>query len=121
MLLEVIKRIGIFIIVSQMILHFGIGRKYETYMKLVVSIMVVAQMIFSFGFYVEQNEEEGFIMSEEEYYESWNENLKRMEESLKKEQKDMKFQIKENVMEENQQQQEMESAARIQIEKIVIQ
>lgn len=119
--LDVIKRIGIFIIVSQAILHFGIGRKYETYMKLVVSFMVIAQIIFSFGIYLGKEGETVFFVSEEEYYEQWNENLKRMEENFKNKQKDMEYELKENSLHEGEKTEEKNPDYRIQIEKIVIQ
>ncbi len=119
--LDVIKRIGIFIIVSQAILHFGIGRKYETYMKLVVSFMVIAQIIFSFGIYLGKEEKTVFFVSEEEYYEQWNENLKRMEENFKNKQKDMEYELKENSLHEGEKTEEKNPDRRIQIEKIVIQ
>ena len=35
--IELVKRVGIFVIIGQTILHFGIGKEYEKYMKLVIS------------------------------------------------------------------------------------
>ncbi|MBQ6806478.1 MAG: stage III sporulation protein AF [Lachnospiraceae bacterium] len=43
--LEAIKRIGIFMIAAQAVIHFAPGQKYEKYMKLIVSIMILMQFI----------------------------------------------------------------------------
>ncbi len=43
-LLEVIKQVGIFMICAQMIVHFKPSEKYNKYIKLLVSIMVLVQL-----------------------------------------------------------------------------
>ncbi len=44
-LIEVIKRIGIFMIAAQALVHFAPGQKYEKYMKLIVGIVILFQFI----------------------------------------------------------------------------
>ncbi len=43
--LEFMKRIGIFIICAQSILHFAAEKSYERYVKILVGIMILAQFI----------------------------------------------------------------------------
>lgn len=81
--LEMVKRVGIFIIIGQTILHLGIGKEYEKYMKLVISFMVAAQIVFAFGVCFNSQGAEVWKW-EEEYYENWNRNMKALEEEFQK-------------------------------------
>lgn len=45
-LLNVIRRVGIFIICAQTVVHFKPNHSYEKYLKLLVSIMVMVQIVF---------------------------------------------------------------------------
>lgn len=89
--LEAVKRITIFLIISQAFLHLGIGVKYEKYMKLVISVMVVAQLIFSFIAYAHKD---GIFtpVLEEKYYEQWDLYMEEMEKI---------YEIKEKELEQN--------------------
>ncbi len=42
---QTVKQIGIFMICSQAILHFKPSEKYEKYLKLLISVMVLAQIL----------------------------------------------------------------------------
>lgn len=77
--MELVKRVGIFVIIGQTILHFGISKKYEKYMKLVISFMVGAQIVFAFGVYLKQDKREIPVMSVEEYMQAWEINMEEME------------------------------------------
>lgn len=44
-LIEIIKKIGIFMIAAQALVHFAPGQKYEKYMKLIVGIVILFQFI----------------------------------------------------------------------------
>lgn len=44
-LLETIRRVGIFIICAQTLIHFRPNESYEKYMKLLVSVMVLVQLV----------------------------------------------------------------------------
>lgn len=98
--LDLGKKIGIFILVGQTVIHFGIGRKYEAYMKLVISLMVVVQIAVTFGAYLQKDTYELWQVTEEEYYEKWETMMKDMEDSFKKEQKSMENQVAEKFREE---------------------
>lgn len=113
------KKIGIFILVGQTVMHFGIGRKYETYMKLVISLMVVAQIMVTFGAYFQRDNAELWQVTEEEYYEKWEALMEDMEDSFKKEQENMENQVVEKFKEEKEKK-EKTKQDRIQIETIRI-
>lgn len=81
--LELVKKVGIFVIVGQTIQHFGISKKYERYVKLVISIMVVAQVVFAFGIYVKQFQKQGILVSGSEYQKEWEVNMDKVEEKMK--------------------------------------
>ncbi len=44
-LVDLIRRIGIFMIAAQAVIHFAPDRKYEKYMRLIVSVMILLQFI----------------------------------------------------------------------------
>lgn len=44
-LVELIKRIGIFMLAAQAVIHFAPSQKYEKYMKLIVGIMILLQFL----------------------------------------------------------------------------
>lgn len=120
--IELVKRVGIFVIIGQTILHFGIGKEYEKYMKLVISFMVVAQIVFAFGVYF--NKEQSAVWGrKEEYYESWNRNMKALEEEFQKKQLSVSTRLQERFEAQSVMTQEEENNNRssIRIEKIVVQ
>ena len=118
---ELVKRVGIFVVIGQTILHLGISKVYEKYMKLVISFMVAAQIVFAFGTYLYKAESDrGF---EEAYYENWEENMKKLEEEFKDNQLETKMKIEERFLEQEMsvERQGGENQSKIRIEKIVIQ
>lgn len=42
---ELIKRIGIFMIAAQVVIHFAPGQKYEKYIKMIVGVMILLQFL----------------------------------------------------------------------------
>lgn len=44
-MLQVIKQVGIFMICAQMLLHFKPAESYGKYLKLLISLMVLAQLV----------------------------------------------------------------------------
>lgn len=44
-LVELIKRIGIFMIAAQAVIHFTPGQKYEKYIRLIVGVMILLQFV----------------------------------------------------------------------------
>ena len=100
--LELVKKVGIFVIIGQTIMHFGIGKKYEKYMKLVISFMVAAQIIFAFGIYLKQDSKVWKEITAEEYLKEWDLSIKELEmqmENSKKEKKDALNQVSPKVFE----------------------
>ena len=87
--MELVKRVGIFVIIGQTVLHFGISQKYEKYMKLVISFMVAAQIIFAFGVYLRQDDERVHIMSATEYLKRWENSMEEMEKKMEESQEAM--------------------------------
>ena len=117
-----VKRVGIFVIIGQTILHFGISKKYEKYMKLVMSFMIGAQIVFAFGVYWGQEGEEIHVISPEEYFEAWECNMEEMEKTIEKYEVTMIENAKRKKKEETSSNMGHENwgTNRIEIEKIVI-
>lgn len=120
---ELVKRVGIFMIIGQTILHFGISKEYEKYMKMVISFMVAAQIIFSFGAYFCQDSFYTLILDTKEYYETWDKNRKEIEEALWQHQEELKDKIEMRVENEKKEVKEIpkETENIVNIEKIIIQ
>lgn len=93
--LELVKRVGIFVIIGQTIMHFGISKKYEKYMKLAISLMVAAQIIFTFDIYFEKDASSWQRMSREEYRQAWDENMREVEERMEKSRVEMTLRMEE--------------------------
>ena len=92
---ENLKRLSVFIIVSQTILHFGVGRKFEKYLKLVFSFMIVAQLVFSISAYFEF--EEGIVefISQENYYQRIEEYMGGLEKEYEIQQSELEDRLQE--------------------------
>lgn len=118
--LELVKRVGIFVIIGQTILHFGISKKYEKYMKLVISFMVAAQVIFAFGVYLDREKTWGMIISSEEYMEEWNLNMEKTAELMESSRFKLVQELEEELHQREISEGENVQEESIQIEKIVI-
>lgn len=69
-LVELIKRIGIFMIAAQAVLHFAPGQKYEKYIKLIVGTLILLQFAAPLGGILDRTGE------------NWGERLTEMEETF---------------------------------------
>ena len=120
--LDLVKRVGIFIIIGQTIQHFGINKKYEKYMKLVISIMVVAQIVFAFGVYMKQFQKQGLFVSGSQYRKEWDINMSKVEEKMKEYSRLVTQKAEEEIreIEESQSDEVVEEEGRILVEKITI-
>ena len=98
--LELVKRVGIFMIIGQTILHFGISRTYEKYIKLVVSFMIAAQIVFAFGAYLKKEDGALGIWSQQEYYAKWDDSMEKMTEALYQRQEELKEGLRVKIEEE---------------------
>lgn len=100
--LENLKRLSVFIIISQMILHFGVGKKYEKYLKLILSFMIVAQFVFSVASFFHSGTGLMDIMSKEKYYAQLKEYMVVLEEEYGRQQSVLEESLKQNsVFKEN--------------------
>ena len=59
--LQTVKQIGIFMICAQAILHFKPSAKYEKYLKLLVSVMVLVQLLMPLLEFVTGNNRAAFF------------------------------------------------------------
>ena len=66
-LLQIVKQTGIFIVCAQMILHFKPAECYEKYIRLLIGIMVLAQLVAA-GTAVFGKEGENFFDGRVDYY-----------------------------------------------------
>lgn len=80
-MVENIRRIGIFMIVAQTVIHFASGKQYEKYMKIIAGVLILLQFISPFvsssGDFVEkwQDEVDGMMIRMEEQNQAWQELL----------------------------------------------
>ncbi|MBR5597892.1 MAG: hypothetical protein IKW30_10850 [Lachnospiraceae bacterium] len=125
--LDAVKRITIFLIISQTFLHLGIGVKYEKYVKFIISFMVIAQLFFSFGSYLGQKEKFFSSVLTQDYYKQWDEYMDKMEQTYEIKQEEVEKRIeKTNIYVSEEQENEEGTEAendkhhKISIEKIVV-
>ena len=121
--LEAVKRISVFMIISQTFLHLGIGVKYEKYVKFVISFMVVAQLIFSFSAYFSQKEHVFSKVLKQEYDMQWEDYMQEIERSFENNQLEWKSEWKENNIadkEKMERENQKDKNRKIVIDKIVV-
>ena len=120
--MQLVKRIGIFMIVGQTVLNFGISKKYEKYLKLVISFMVAAQIIFAFGTYFKSDHPHWKLWSAEEYLKEWNRNMEELEERMEEGKEEMAAKIEKDMKTSGEYtgQNEMISEYHIKIETITV-
>lgn len=109
-------------IIGQTIQHFGISQKYEKYMRLMISIMVVAQITFAFGIYIKQFRNRGIFMSAGDYKNEWEVNMEKVEEKIKEYNIQLTQSLKEEFGEPEYQTSpdKKEESSKVYVEKIVI-
>ena len=120
---EAVKRICVFMIISQTFLHLGIGVKYAKYVKFVISFMVVAQLIFSFSAYFSQKEHIFSSVLKQEYDAQWEEYMQEIERTFETKQLELKAGgLNNNIFNEEKSEKEEKSGSRhkIIIDKIVV-
>ena len=69
-MLENIRRIGMFMIAAQTVLHFAAGKQYEKYMKVITSVIIFLMFIGP------------FVSDSEAFAENWHAGYKRMEKQI---------------------------------------
>lgn len=127
--IDMVKNVGIFMVVAQTLLHFGVGKRYEKYLKLIISLMVVSLLVSGFGALLKSEKELGITkiwkMGQSEYYEFWQKNRKNFEEKVVLKQKEIEKHLEndiigQDVKEEKQKHEKEQPAAKIKIDTIKI-
>lgn len=91
--LDMSKKVGIFMIISQTLLHMGIAKTYEKYIRLIISFMVAAQIIFSFISFGQIERQDFFTFMKEDFQMQWENKLAEFEVELD----EMKEKIEERI------------------------
>ncbi len=76
---QTVKQIGVFMICAQVILHFRPSVKYEKYLKLLISVMVLVQIIIPAVNLFTGRESKDFYMAVEKIQSEIDENMKQLE------------------------------------------
>lgn len=76
---EAVKRIGIFMVCAQAILHFKPAQKYGKYLKLLVSVMVLVQLLVPFMNLFTHKEESEFLLRVQQLQTEMDEDIKLLE------------------------------------------
>lgn len=69
-MVENIRRIGIFIVAAQTLIHFAAGKQYEKYMKVIAGVIVLLQFV------------RPFVSSSDNIMETWQAEIERMEHQI---------------------------------------
>jgi len=78
-LFQTVKQIGIFIICAQVIMHFKPSAKYEKYLKLLISVMVLVQVIMPLVNIISGKEDTYFWAKVEEIQRDIDKSMERLE------------------------------------------
>ena len=112
-----LKQMVVFLLVGQTLLHFGMGKQYEKYIRLIISLMITANMITAFWGLFRQLPYDG---SSRSFFERWEAEMAQIEEELEASQKKLEMEWEEMNSQLSKQQTETEYGSII-IEEIVIQ
>ena len=69
-------------IISQTLMHLGIAKTYEKYIRLIISFMTAAQIIFSFAAFFEIENSGFFEFLERDFQQEWKQEVKMFDEKL---------------------------------------
>lgn len=119
--LEMIKKVTVFMMIGKMILNLGIGKEYEKYTKLIISLMAVIQIWSGVKNMVQTISVEGIFTEKNQFYEAWEEERRRFEEQLYEQQGYIEeIWNKEEAKKEEAEQNSSDKGIKIRIEKIKI-
>lgn len=107
-LLEVLKRITIFMVMGKIILNLGMGRGYEKYTKIVIGFMVIVQLVAGITSTWNTMKEETLQDTASSFYDSWKKEMKEFESQLRIQQKEIESSWREYGKEEEKKQKEKE-------------
>ncbi len=122
--IQTLKQMVVFILAGQTILVLGLGKQYEKYLRLLISLMIAANMTAAFGSLLGELPFLGSRLQtgaeDTDFIKRWEENVQAFEEELKGRQQEMEEGWKEmNGMESFTE--PTQGGRRIVIEEIVIQ
>lgn len=122
--IDMTKGVGIFLIAGQTILHFAVGKQYEKYIKLIISLMVAAQIVSGFSTFFNANGKESDLSILQQfridYYENWEKNQEDFQRKLLERQEELEQSMMEQQDKVETAQEENSATGNIVIEKIEI-
>lgn len=113
--LDMAKKVGIFMIISQTLMHLGMAKTYEKYIRLVISFMAVAQIIFSFAAFF-KIENTGFLECfQADFQEEWKQEVKVFDEQMQEIREKINEKIKVDMQESEESERVTEESERIKV------
>ena len=122
--IHLVKQMVIFLIAGQTILHFGIGRQYERYVRLILSLMLVTQLLSAAVSILPAGQELDSWGSgkgiRESFRSGWEDNMEQFEKKLYQKQEELEDWQKRK-MQETSEEESMKDSRQIKVEEITIQ
>ena len=122
--IHLVKQMVIFLIAGQTILHFGIGRQYERYVRLILSLMLVTQLLSAAVSILPAGQELDIWGSgkgiRESFRSDWEDNMEQFEKKLYQKQEELEDWQKRR-MQETSEEESMKDSRQIKVEEITIQ
>lgn len=107
-------------IISQTLLHLGIAKTYEKYIRLVISFMVAAQILFSFAAFFQIEGSGFFSFLENDFQDKWKREVMEFDETIQSTQKRIYEKVKIDIEKGETVVEESREHAKIQVESIKI-
>ena len=122
--IHLVKQMVIFLIAGQTILHFGIGRQYERYVRLILSLMLVTQLLSAAVSILPAGQELDIWGSgkgiRESFRSGWEDNMEQFEKKLYQKQEELEDWQKRK-MQETSEEESMKDSRQIKVEEITMQ
>ena len=119
-LLEILKRVTIFMVIGKVILNLGMGKGYEKYTKMVIGFMVVVQLWAGINSTVQLIKERKIPDFKISFFSQWELEMEVFEKELRRQQKEIEEQWREydGIMEADKEAEE--ESSKIMVENIII-
>ncbi|MBR5579634.1 MAG: hypothetical protein IKW28_11670 [Lachnospiraceae bacterium] len=120
-LLEVLKRVTIFMVIGKVILNLGVGKGYEKYTKTVIGFMVIVQLWAGVNTTLQLIKEKKIADFKTPFFSQWEQEMEGFEKELRAQQKVIEEQWKEyDKTTESKKEEKGEEGEKIIIENIII-
>ena len=120
-LLEVLKRVTIFMVIGKVILNLGMGKGYEKYTKMVIGFMVVVQLWGGINTALQLIKEKKIPDFKSPFFLQWEQEMETFEKELRAQQEEIEEQWMEyDKTVETKQEKKPEEGSKIMIENIII-